>query len=83
MDVLAMWGSQSRYIKARGTVWTFLGSLKVPPRTAEDGHFPVMFLRMAKEAVHPTAGPRDAWSRGISFLAVHCKTAELISAGLE
>jgi hypothetical protein len=74
-DVLAEWGTRS-YFEARGRMWTFSGKLEVPPRAADDGDF----LRMAREAFHAAAGPRDAWPRGITFISVHCDITELMSA---
>jgi hypothetical protein len=64
------------YLEARGTAWTFRGSLEVQPRSAEDGDF----LRMTRGAFHAAAGSQDAWPRGIAFLAVHCEIQELMSA---
>jgi hypothetical protein len=35
---------------------------------------------MTSEALHAATGPRDAWPRGIAFLAVHCEIQELMNA---
>jgi hypothetical protein len=84
IDVLVQWGTVD-YFEARGTAWMFRcslevpplsASLEVPPQSAEDGDF----LQMTSEAFHAAAGPKDMWSRGIAFLAVHCEIQELMSA---
>jgi hypothetical protein len=77
-DVLAMSGTRS-YIEARGRTRTFRCLFEVPSRIAED------FLQVEREAFRVPAGlgQRDARPRSITFLAVHCEIAELMSAGPE
>ena len=75
VGVLAMWGTRS-YFVARGSAWTFNGSLVLPPRTAEDSDI----LQMAREAFNAAAGLPNARPSGINFLAVHCDITGLATA---
>ena len=67
------------YFKAEGRVWTrsaFRLKCHPGPWTAKDSEF----LKMSRDAFHAARGPRGAWPRGITFLAVHCEITELICA---
>ncbi len=71
--MLAMWGTRS-YFNARGSAWEFHCTLELPSRAA--AHIDI--LQMATEAFYAAAGLPNEWPSGITFLAVHCKIAELM-----
>jgi hypothetical protein len=73
-----MWRTR-RFFDAQTPAWEFDSWLKLPSLTA--GHSQLgEVLQMAREAFHAAAGILNEWPHVMTFLAVHCKCVELMSA---